>query len=112
MDGFAKAVCLQKISDSVVLILEDDLKNVFGLNPCVGALFQILKILKYVYGLKLVPALALGPNPIFEMTAILGVFFVFPAPPSVFDLIRSSGRNHCAVRLRIFFPGRAFSFWL
>ena len=41
------------------------LKNVFEPNPGVGPAFQLLEIPEYVCGLKLGPALALGPNPIF-----------------------------------------------
>ena len=43
------------------------LKKVFEPNPSVGLTFQLLEILEYVCGLKLDPALVLGPNPLFEM---------------------------------------------
>jgi hypothetical protein len=45
------------------------LKNVFWPNVFVGASFQILEILKYACGLKLVPAATLNQNPIFEMAS-------------------------------------------
>jgi hypothetical protein len=35
------------------------------------ARFKILKILKYICGLKLVPAATLNQNPVFEMASIL-----------------------------------------
>jgi hypothetical protein len=43
------------------------LKNVFEPNSCVEISFQLLEILEYFCGLKLGPALTLGPNPIFEI---------------------------------------------
>jgi hypothetical protein len=45
------------------------LKNVFDPKLSVGPSFQLLEILEYACGLKLGPALILGPNPIFEMTS-------------------------------------------
>ena len=45
------------------------LKNVFWPNVFVGASFQILEILKYACGLKIVPAATLNQNPIFEMAS-------------------------------------------
>ena len=45
------------------------LKNVCCPNLCVGASFQLLEILEYVFVLKLGPALALSQNPIFEIAS-------------------------------------------
>ena len=51
-------------------ISRSHLKNVFCPNFCVGSSFQLLKILQYVCGLKLGPALTLSQNPIFDMASI------------------------------------------
>jgi len=45
------------------------LKKVFEPNLYVGPSFQLLEILEYACGLKLGPALTLGPNPFFEMAS-------------------------------------------
>jgi hypothetical protein len=50
-------------------IIRSHLKNVFDPKLSVGPSFQLLEILEYACGLKLGPALILGPNPIFEITS-------------------------------------------
>jgi hypothetical protein len=60
----------------------------------VGDSFQILEILKYVCGLKLVPAATLNHNPIFEMASIINYFRTggSPAPArGLFIRIELSG---------------------
>ena len=45
------------------------LRDSYDGTSCVGTSFQLLKILWYVCGLKLGPALTLSQNPNFEMAS-------------------------------------------
>ena len=56
----------QKIYIRTWISTRSPLKNVFWPNLFVGPSFQILEILQYSSGLKLVSAVTLNQNPIFE----------------------------------------------